>query len=103
MTYKTDKNHLEIKKAILAVEGTSVCDLSSFGGGVPDLLVGYCGRNILIEIKTAKGSLTKAQIKFHNTWRGQKAVVRTVQQALDVLIKIREETSNVKTTKTCTI
>jgi hypothetical protein len=52
-----------------------------------DLLVGFRGRNWLIECKNPKGRnrLTPSQTLFMVTWRGQKAVVRTADEALDVV------------------
>lgn len=37
------------------------------GAGIPDLLVGWCGRWILLECKTGKGDLTPVQQDFHQS------------------------------------
>ena len=60
-----------------------------------DLLVGYRGRNYLLEVKharnkTGKGrgelsQLTPAQIKFVNEWRGQYTKVYTPDEAIEVV------------------
>lgn len=65
--------------------GASVSDLSAVGGGVPDLLVGFRGRTFLIEVKTAEGTLTPDQVVWHGAWRGHKAIVRTVAEAVAAL------------------
>lgn len=41
-----------------------------------DLIVGYKGRNALVEVKTAKGKLKPKQAIFFDDWKGQKAIVR---------------------------
>ncbi len=66
--------------------GASVLDLSAVGG-VLDLLVGFRDVNYLIEVKNpdVHGQLSKSQRKFWDWWRGQKAVVRTAEEALQVI------------------
>jgi len=81
---KVDSNQAEIVMALRAA-GASVTDLSRFGHGVPDLLVGYNRRVYLIEVKSADGKLTPAEQRWQDEWRGQSAVVRTVEQALYVI------------------
>lgn len=70
--------------------GASVFSLHKVGQGCPDLLVGYRGRNWLIEIKNpdqvkSKRRLTPDEKEFHDSWRGQVAIVETVDEALAVL------------------
>lgn len=59
--------------------------------GVPDLVigipVGYCGMNILAEIKSDTGKLTPAQQSFFNVWGGQVDVLRTIKDAKKLLRK----------------
>ena len=56
-----------------------------------DLLVGYKGRNYLMEVKTPKGKMRDSQIDFMARWVtdgddcGQIAVVRSADEALAVL------------------
>ena len=59
----------------------SVTILARVGSGVPDLLVGARGKNILLEVKNGS-KLTPEQIEWHATWRGQVAVVDSVEMAL---------------------
>jgi hypothetical protein len=49
----------------------------------PDLLVGYYGRNYLLEIKRPKGELSTGQVEWHNKWRGQSNIVRSIDDALE--------------------
>ena len=87
---KTDRNQDEIVQALRAA-GASVQSLAAVGQGVPDLLVGFCGATVLIEVKDAsqppsRRRLTEDQIKWHGAWRGGPvAVVDGVEAALRIL------------------
>jgi hypothetical protein len=83
---KTDRNHAEIVRALRRC-GCSVQSLAAVGGGVPDLLVGFCGRNYLLEIKDGKAPpsqrrLTSEQTRWHESWRGKVHVVTSVEEAI---------------------
>ena len=57
-----------------------------------DLLVGFRGRNYLLEVKDpskpkADRQLTPDQVKFRDNWNGHYAVVETVEQAIAELMK----------------
>ena len=89
---KRDVNEPEIISALEAV-GATVEPLPT-GKGVPDLLVGYRGKNILMEVKkeVVRGKVYASDVKlnakqviWHDCWRGQKCIVRTPQEALDVI------------------
>jgi hypothetical protein len=88
---RIDKNQPAIVKALRQC-GASVQPLSAVGGGCTDLLVGYRGVNLCIEVKEPittthrpQKQLTPAQVVWHGDWRGQKAVVETIDEALAVL------------------
>ena len=53
--------------------------------GLPDLLVGYGGLNILMVVKTGDTKLSDRQERFHADWNGQVAVVRSVEEAMSAL------------------
>jgi hypothetical protein len=63
----------------------------SQGDGIPDLLVGYQGYTILMEVKDgdkvpSARKLTPAEQKFFDDWRGgMLVVVNSVEEAIDVL------------------
>lgn len=79
---RKDKNHAQIVDALKAF-GATVADTSALGGGIPDLLVGYKGVNVWIEVKDGQGSLTDDQVEFSARWRGASVkVCRTVDDAL---------------------
>lgn len=51
--------------------------------GAPDCLVGYRGRNILVELKAPGEKPRMDQILWHRKWRGQKVrVASSVPEAL---------------------
>lgn len=83
---KVDDNQEEIVKALRAV-GATVQTLAAVGKGVPDLLVGYQGKTILVEVKDGKKSpserrLTEDQLKWHGAWNGGPlAIVTDVEGA----------------------
>jgi len=71
MTYaRIDTNHKEIVKA-LRDAGASVVSLASMKHGCPDLLVGYAGETMLMEIKRdSKARFTPDQLDFLSKWKG---------------------------------
>lgn len=83
MAAKRDRNEQEIVAALRAA-GYSVQQLSA--RGVPDLLVGAGGVNILLEVKDGPSAkLTAAEAEWHEAWQGQVAVVRDAATALQVV------------------
>lgn len=81
---KRDENEVEIVNALRAI-GASVAHLSS--KGIPDLLVCFKNKLYLMEVKRDKGKLTPEQIKFHESWKGDIHIVRTAQEAIEILKK----------------
>ena len=86
---RVDENQGLIVKA-LRVCGATVRVISQ-GDGIPDLLVGYRGHTILMEVKDGNKppsarQLTPAEQIFFNQWTGGKLfIVNSVEEALDVL------------------
>lgn len=81
---RRDANEVEIVRALEAV-GCSVLRVDAV-----DLIVGRAGVNYLIECKDGRKSagnrpLTPAQKKLRAEWRGQYAVVTSVDEALAVV------------------
>ena len=85
---KVDSNQSEIERAARKL-GCSWLSLAPLGFGAPDALIGHAGprgrHNLLIEIKPDDRALESAQTKFHLEWRGQVAVVRSVDDLLRLL------------------
>ena len=82
-----DANQAEIVEKLRKC-GVSVQHLHSVGSGCPDLLVGWRGVNILLEIKSDKTPTKKCQTEWHLKWAGQSAVVRSFQEAMDVICAV---------------
>ena len=86
---RTDRNQNEIIDA-LRKAGASVQPLHTVHDGVPDLLVGFQGRNFLMEIKDGQKSrsaqkLMACQVEWHQKWTGQAAIVTSTQEAIALL------------------
>ena len=85
MRKRADDNQKEIVDTLRDI-GVSVLVLSQVGGGAPDLLVGFRGKEYLMEVKASKGKLRPGQKEFFDTWRGSKVfIVRSVDEALELL------------------
>lgn len=88
---KIDANQREVVKALRAI-GCTVAITSSLGDGFPDLVVGYRGRNYLIEVKDgnkppSRRKLTKDEKQFSESWKGQYAVVESIDEAIGLVNK----------------
>lgn len=87
---KVDDNHGKVVEALRA-QGATVQSLAAVGAGVPDLLVGYRGRTLLLEVKDgakvpSKQRLTEAEADWHRDWRGGPLdTVSSPEEALSVL------------------
>lgn len=91
MPKRVDANQKQIVK-LFRFLGATVQDISSVGTGCPDCIVGYRGRNYLVEIKDggkppSRRKLTPDEEKWHATWAGQKCIVKTEQEAIDLIQK----------------
>jgi hypothetical protein len=65
--------------------GASVFETHQIGGGFPDIVVGFRGKNYLIEIKDgekceSRRPLTPAEIEFHATWHGRVEIIKSVEE-----------------------
>lgn len=89
---KVDRNHTEIVAALRKI-GATVRSLASVGKGCPDLVVGYGGVNVLLEVKDGKKppsaqKLTPDEETFVREWRGRVVVVTSVEDAVRVVTQI---------------
>ena len=85
---KIDANQNPIVRGLISIFGPDcVFDASRVGQGFPDIVVGIRGVTLLMEIKTDGGTLTPSQIRFHRRWQGHRSVVRTLEEALQVIEK----------------
>jgi hypothetical protein len=87
---RVDQNHDQVVIALRAA-GATVQSLAGVGKGVPDLLVGFCGQTLLMEIKDgfkppSARLLTKDQLRWHGSWKGGAlAVVDSPDAALRMI------------------
>ena len=72
--------------------GCSVLVVSHVGGEMPDLIVGFRFRTMLLEVKdgdkpASARKLTPHQIMFRASWRGHYAVVKNLDEAIQAVIE----------------
>jgi hypothetical protein len=80
---KRDTNEGVIVKSLRAA-GATVWQVS--GKGLPDLLVGYHGETLLLEVKMPGKGLTPDQETAHGKWDGSPIyVVESPEQALHII------------------
>lgn len=86
---RIDANQNKIVEALR--KAGAVVRIISQGDGIPDLLVGYRGYTILMEVKDgdkvpSARKLTEAEQKFFDDWRGgMLTIVNSVDEALETL------------------
>lgn len=86
---RTDANQRQIVQA-LRDRGATVIHLHQLGKGIPDILVGFNGRNYLVELKDgskppSKRQLTHDEKQFFSRWQGEVAVVCSPEEAIAVV------------------
>lgn len=87
---KIDANQEAVVTALRAA-GATVQSLAGVGKGVPDLLVGFKGQTLLLEIKDgfkppSARLLTEDQLRWHGVWKGGAlAVVDSPDAALRMI------------------
>lgn len=91
---KVDTNHSAIV-AVMRQMGASVLDTHDLGKGAPDIIVGARGKNYLVEIKNgdlppSKQTLTEDEQIFHDSWRGQIVIIRSMAEAVHFINGIRQ-------------
>lgn len=87
---RIDNVHTEIVDALRKM-GASVQSLAGIGHGCPDLLVGYQGRDYVIEVKTKKGTLTEAELEWATAWKGRHRILRSVEDVVRWITETRVE------------
>jgi hypothetical protein len=80
---RTDANQTEIIEAFRKA-GCTVRSVHMVGSGFPDLVVGFGGLSMLIEVKDGSKppsaqKLTEDEQTFHNTWTGGVRLVRRLE------------------------
>lgn len=101
---KTDANQTDIVQALRKM-GACVQHLHTVGKGCPDLLVGWRGVNLLVEIKDGDKSpsrrrLTPDEQEWHEAWRGHVAIVESVEDAVALLNCVGHEPDHLSLLRT---
>ena len=82
---KVDLSQREIVKTLRGMGASVEPRLARVGEGVPDLLVGWRGVNILLETKTGDRpcdrKLSSDEQRWHDSWAGSVAIVSTPEEA----------------------
>ncbi len=86
---RTDRNHGAIVDVGRYV-GATMVPTGAVGDGFPDVLVGWRGETLLVEIKDgervpSERKLTPAQVEWHRNWTGHPVTV--VESPLDFLVR----------------
>lgn len=89
---RIDDNQKQIVK-LLRKSGISVTSLAPMGKGVPDLLIGWQGRNILIELKDgakvlSERKLTDDEKKWHEAWKGRVYVAKSFDEVMTIINRV---------------
>ena len=89
---RLDGNHKEVVDALTKI-GATVQSLASMHGGVPDLLEGYHGKNVLLEVKDGNlppsaRTLTLDELQWQERWGGQVKTVGSAEEAQRVVIDV---------------
>ena len=87
---KTDANQPEIVHDLRRA-GVSVWITSHMGGGFPDLVCGYHGITILVEVKNRGGKVTPDEAEFFRNWRGSAYFAETSDEVMKIFEDLMEE------------
>ena len=86
---KVDTTHSAIV-AYFRKRGASVADIHTVPG-LPDLIVGYYGRDVQVEVKGPKTLVAEHQRDYADDWAGRRpVVVRSEDDAENVLQGLRK-------------
>ena len=87
---RLDNNHPAVVKALRSA-GMTVQTLAAIGKGCPDLLVGWRGLNLVLEVKDGQKppsarKLTADEEGWHSTWGGCAVVVDSPDAAVEAMV-----------------
>ncbi len=84
--FRVDKNQKELVSALRDC-GMTVHHTHGVGKGFPDIVVGFCGMNFLIEIKKSPvDELTLDQKTFHDNWAGSIITGYSAGEIIDAIV-----------------
>ena len=86
---RQDGNHKAIRSAFERL-GCSVADLSPLGDGRPDLLIGFAGLCLCVEVKDGSKppsarKLTPDEERFRMDWKGGYRIVENIDHVLETV------------------
>jgi hypothetical protein len=92
---RTDANHAETVKA-LRQAGIAARSTAMVGDGFPDVVAGFRGVNVLLEVKDGSKTpgnrpLTTAEAEFLASWPGPVFVVLSPEEAVRVVVECARE------------
>jgi hypothetical protein len=93
-TGRTDRNHTEILNG-LRQAAIGAVSIASVGGGVPDLIAGFRGICIVLEVKVPGKKPNAGQVAFREQWPGPYAVVTTPEEAVLAVLRHAKECGKV--------
>jgi hypothetical protein len=87
---RIDANQNQIVKALRQIPHLSVAITSQLGQGFPDLVIGYRGKNYLIELKdgskpASARRLTQDELEWHDGWFGRVDTCDSLEAILEAL------------------
>ncbi len=88
---RTDGNHTAVMDALRAAAMKPV-STASLGKGFPDIVVGFRGLNVALEVKDGEKApsaraLSADERDWHDTWPGQVAIVTSPEEAVMAVIQ----------------
>jgi hypothetical protein len=81
---RVDGNQKEIIQKLREC-GMQAHSIAQVGDGIPDVLVGFRGLTLVLEVKEPGETLTPAECKFLENWPGQHSVVTSFDDAYAVV------------------
>jgi len=98
---KIDENQPALVELIRAM-GVSVAITSAAHDGFTDLVIGFGGVTVLVEVKDgskppARRKLTPQQVTFHGSFKGAITVIENEQQAAELVKRIKKVAASTRT------
>lgn len=96
---RTDSNQKELVAKFRSL-GASVAITSGLGHGIPDIVIGLRGRMAWVEIKDGKKALSQQKLtpdeqKFHSEWHGMVYIIRSEEEAEQLVRKLKNDSKQV--------
>ena len=87
---RVDLSHSEVINGLIQA-GMTAKSIASVGGGIPDVIAGFRGVTVLLEVKSGNNGLTEQEEKFALNWSGSYAVVYNAEEAVLAVEKHAKE------------